>query len=153
MADVLIRDTTLRDVVDLANNLRVADRAEMAAYGHTEPIGALTRSAVSSMMCWSAFIDGELAAILGCAPINIIGGVGSPWMMGTPVLDRHQRILVRHTPGYIARMLAVFPHLVNFVHTENTTSVRWLRRLGFTLHEAAPYGALGAPFHKFEMRA
>lgn len=153
MADVLIRDTTLRDVVGLANNLRIADRAEMAAYGHTEPIEALSRSVVSSVMCWSAFIDGELAAILGCAPINIIGGVGSPWMMGTPVLDRHQRVLVRHTPGYIARMLAVFPHLVNFVHTENTTSVRWLRRLGFTLHEAAPYGALGAPFHKFEMRA
>jgi hypothetical protein len=30
--------------------------------------------------------------------------------------------------------------------------VRWLRRLGFTLHEAVPYGALGEPFHPFEMR-
>ena len=153
MADVLIRDTALPDVVALAQNLRDADRAEMAAYGHHEPLDPLVRSVTSSMFCWSVFIDGELAAILGCAPINLIGGVGSPWMMGTPVLERHQRVLVRQTPVYISRMLRVFPHLVNFVHTENTTSVRWLRRMGFTLHEAAPYGALGAPFHKFEMRA
>lgn len=153
MAEILIRETALRDVVTLAQNLRDADRAEMAAYGHDDPLGPLTRSVTSSMMCWSAFADGELGAIMGCTPLNLIGGVGSPWMMGTPVLDRHQRVLVRQTPVYISRMLRVFPHLVNFVHTENTTSVRWLRRLGFTLHEAAPYGALGAPFHKFEMRA
>jgi hypothetical protein len=50
-------------------------------------------------------------------------------------------------------MLKAFPHLVNFVHAKNTTSVRWLRRLGFTLHEAVPYGALGEPFHPFELRA
>jgi hypothetical protein len=43
--------------------------------------------------------------------------------------------------------------LVNFVHAENTTSVRWLRRLGFTVHEAQAFGALGEPFHPFEMRA
>jgi hypothetical protein len=105
------------------------------------------------VLCWSGFVDGELAAILGVAPINMLTGIGSPWMLGTPVLDRHQRVLVRSTPEYIGRMLKAFPHLVNFVHAQNTTSVRWLRRLGFSLDEAAPFGALGEPFHRFEMRA
>jgi hypothetical protein len=50
-------------------------------------------------------------------------------------------------------MLQVFPHLINFVHAENRTSVRWLRRLGFTVHPVMPYGRLGEPFHPFEMRA
>jgi hypothetical protein len=74
-------------------------------------------------------------------------------MLGTPVLNASSRILVRKTPEYIAQMLKAFPHLVNFVHAENTTSVRWLRRLGFTVHEAQAFGALGEPFHPFEMRA
>ena len=105
------------------------------------------------MLCWSAFVDGELACIIGAAPVSVISGIGSPWMLGTPVLDANRRVLVRKTPDYIRQMLKAFPHLVNYVHAENATSVRWLRRLGFILHEAAPFGALGEAFHRFEMRA
>jgi hypothetical protein len=106
-----------------------------------------------SVLCWSAFADGDLSCIIGVAPVSIMSGVGSPWMLGTPVLDANSRVLVRRTPAYIARMLRAFPHLVNFVHADNATSVRWLRRLGFTLHPTEPYGARGEMFHKFELRA
>lgn len=152
MAKIEIRETTINDVVELARNLRAADAAEMRAYGHDDYLPHLTRSALHSMLCWSAFADGKLACIIGVAPLSVMSGVGSPWMMGTHVLDQHQRVLVRRTPEYISKMLNAFPHLVNYVHAQNTTSVRWLRRLGFTLHDAQPYGALGEPFHKFEMR-
>lgn len=154
MADVQIRETALRDVADLAINLRAADAREIRAYGHQQEVmPALIDSALRSTLCWTATIDGEVAAILGCTPLSLLSGQGSPWMMGTPVLDRHSRILVRHTPGYIARMLAVFPHLVNYVHAENATSIRWLRRLGFTVYPPVPYGAPGEIFHPFELRA
>ena len=152
MADVLIRPTQAGDVEILAANLREQDLAETGAYGHADPLPGLRRSVAHSMLCWSAFADGELACIIGVAPLSVLGGIGSPWMMGTPVLDAHSRVLVRRTPEYIAKMLKAFPHLVNHVHAENTTSVRWLKRLGFTLHKAEPFGALGAPFHKFEMK-
>lgn len=153
MADVLIRPTEPGDVELLIANLRPADLAECQAYGRPDIGAGIRASAKRSMLCWSGFIDGELAAILGAAPIDMLAGIGSPWMLGTPVLDRHQRVLVRSTPTYISEMLKAFPHLVNFVHAKNTTSVRWLRRLGFTLHEAVPFGPLGEPFHPFEMRA
>ncbi len=153
MADVDIRDTTVKDVAVLAARMRASDRREVAAYGHTDVMRAVTSSVANSVLCWSAFIDDELAAILGAAPLSVMGGVGSPWMLGTDVLTRHSRVLVSQTPAYIDRMLVAFPHLLNFVHAENTTSVRWLRRLGFTIHPAMPFGELGAPFHKFEMRA
>lgn len=153
MADVLIRSTEPEDVELLAANLRQADLAECYAYGHTDQLPGLRQSAACSVLCWSGFVDGELAAIIGVTPVSVMGGIGSPWMMGTPVLDRHSRILVRRTPDYIGRMLTAFPHLVNHVHAKNVTSVRWLRRLGFTLHEAEPYGARGELFHRFEMRA
>jgi len=153
VAEVLIRRTEPGDAEHLGTQLRPADAHEVRAYGHTDLVLACQRSVAHSVLCWSAFINGELAAILGCAPVSLVSGIGSPWMLGTPVLDAHARILVRSTPGYIAQMLKAFPHLVNHVHTENVTSVRWLRRLGFTVHEAQPFGALGEPFHPFEMRA
>ena len=153
MAEALIRPTEPGDAALLIANLRAADRAECQAYGQSDIAAGIEASVRRSILCWSGWVDGELAAILGVAPVNVLTGMGSPWMLGTPVLDRHQRVLVRSTPEYIARMLKAFPHLVNFVHARNTTSVRWLRRLGFTLHEAVPFGPLGEPFHPFEMRA
>ena len=153
MVDVHIRPTEPGDAAILATQLRPQDLAECRAYGREDIASGVEASARRSLLCWSAFIDGDLAAILGVAPLDIVNGLGSPWMLGTPVLDRHQRILVRSTPEYIGKMLKAFPHLVNFVHAKNTTSVRWLHRLGFTLHAAQPLGPLGEPFHRFEMRA
>jgi hypothetical protein len=153
VADVLIRPTEPGDAHTLYQNLRLPDLVECQAYGRADIQAGIESSVRRSVLCWTGLVDGELAAIIGVAPIDMLAGVGSPWMLGTPVLDRHSRVLVRRTPDYIGRMLNAFPHLVNFVHAKNTTSVRWLRRLGFTLHEAVPYGALGEPFHPFEMKA
>ena len=153
MAEVLIRPTEPGDAAQLFAHLRATDLAECQAYGRGDTAAGIEASVHRSALCWTGLIDGELAAILGCAPINMLTGIGSPWMLGTPVLDAHQRVLVRETPEYIARMLKAFPHLVNFVHAKNTTSVRWLRRLGFSLSEPAPFGPLGEPFHRFEKRA
>jgi hypothetical protein len=132
--------------------MRASDVHEMHAGGHHDMHHVVENSVAHSLLCWSAFADGELGCIIGCAPVSILSGIGSPWMLGTPVLDQHSRVLVRQTPRYIAKMLEAFPHLLNFVHQDNITSVRWLRRLGFVLSAAAPYGPLGEPFHKFEMR-
>lgn len=153
MADVLIRPTQPGDAAILAANLRTSDLAECMAYGKDDIETRIESSVRRSVLCWTGLVDGELAAIIGVAPINLLSGIGSPWMLGTPVLDRHSRVLVRLTPAYIARMQSAFPHLANFVHVDNRTSVRWLRRLGFTLHEAVPYGVNGELFYPFEMRA
>lgn len=152
-AEVLIRPTEPGDAARLFANLRPSDLAECQAYGQADIGAGIEASVRRSALCWTGLVDGEVAAILGVAPLNILTGMGSPWMLGTPLVDRYQRVLVRSTPEYIARMLKAFPHLVNFVHARNTTSVRWLRRLGFTLHEAVPFGPLGEPFHPFELRA
>ncbi len=148
---ILIRPAEPDDALLLGANMRPADIAEVRACGH-EPLEAARRSVAQSLLCWSAFADGELCCIFGVAPISLVSGIGSPWMLGTPLLDAQSRVLVRLTPRYIAKMLKAFPHLVNHVHAENTTSVRWLKRLGFTLREAAPFGALGEAFHRFEMK-
>lgn len=153
MAEIEIRPTRPEDVDALVDNLRASDLAECQAYGDRDIRGGIQSSVARSLLCWTGLADGEVGSIMGCAPISVVSGVGSPWMLGTPLLDKHSRILVRRTPEYIAQMLIAFPHLMNFVHARNKTSVRWLRALGFTLHDAVPYGARGELFHPFELRA
>lgn len=153
MADIVIRPTEPGDAEILFDNLRASDLAECEAYGDEDVFECIRSSVARSVLCWTGLADGKLGAIIGVTPVSVLGGIGCPWMLGTPVLDANSRVLVRRTPRYIAAMLEAFPHLVNYVHAKNTTSVQWLRRLGFILHPAEPYGALGEPFHKFEMKA
>lgn len=152
MADVLIRPTQPGDAEILFANLRDSDRAECEAYG--EDVLELIRSSVArSTLCWTGFVRGALGAVIGVTQLAGAPGFGVPWMLGTPVLDTNSRVLVRLTPYYIDLMLAAYPHLTNFVHAKNTTSVRWLRTLGFTLHGAEPFGPFNEPFHRFERHA
>lgn len=153
MDEVLIRETVTDDAVRLLGQLRDADRRECLAYGLDDYEEGIRSSVTSSVLCWSAFdAAGNLLAVFGVAPVSVMTGVGCPWMLGTDRLGRHSRDLMRICPGYIGRMLGLFPHLTNHVHAGNTTSVRWLKRLGFRLHKPAPYGLLGEPFHRFDLR-
>lgn len=149
---IQIHATQPGDAAELFANLRPSDLCECQAYGAADIKAGIEESVARSLLCWTVRADGALVCIMGAGTVSLLGGVGSPWMLATPLIARHQRVLVRVTPPYIGRMLEVFPHLVNYVHAGNTTSVHWLRRLGFSLHEAAPFGALGETFHRFEMK-
>jgi hypothetical protein len=153
VVDVLIRQAVIEDAQELYANMRQNDLDECNALGPHDIQRSIERSIRSSTLCWSLIIDGKLAAVFGVGVISVLTGIGSPWLLGTSVLDRHPRVLVRNTAPYIGAILRAFPHLINFVHARNTRSVHWLRRLGFTLHPPEPYGELGELFHRFEMRA
>lgn len=157
MAEITIFRATLADADELYAHLRPADRAECEAYGKPSVEDGIQDSVKdSSGFCWTARREGALMAVFGVAPIAFTGqwgGFGSPWMLGTPLLDRHPRILQRLAPEYVQIMLKAFPHLMNFVHAKNTRSVRWLKRLGFHLHAPELYGTRGELFHRFEMHA
>lgn len=144
---------TAADVDELAANMRNQDIDECLAAGLDDLRATVADGVRRSTMCWTARADGKLLAIFGCAPMgSLLSGVGTPWLLGTPELPRRRRILTAYARPYIDRMLSSFPHLVNVVHARNTVSSSWLRRMGFSLHPAAPYGPHGEPFHLFEMK-
>ena len=147
------RQPTEDDIRELVANMRPLDVAECNAGGVTDLLGCVVEGVRHSSPCWTATVDGKVAAILGARPIgSLITPVAAVWLLGTPVLTKHHRALARHAPRYIRAMLNAYPHLVNFVHAENAPAVRFLRHAGFTLHEPVPYGPHGALFHPFEMR-
>lgn len=150
---------TERDVVELGDTMRLADREELAACGEYDTHDVVRRCVAGAALTWSASDDGGLLCILGVSPLRpalLLEDIGTPWLLGTFRLfergsvSAHRRSLVTDSRAYIALMLARFPTLVNFVHAENKRSTRWLASLGFTLAPAAPYGPFGAPFHRFE---
>lgn len=154
MADVCLRAPRAGDAEYLAPRLRRADVVECHAVGVTDLEQALRAGLERSVLAWVAEVDGEPVAALGVAPIDgLMGDRGAAWMLGTDLVTRHQWALMRLAPGYIERMLSAFSHLLNFVHADNHAAVRWLKRMGFTVHPAQPHGPHGALFHFFEMKA
>lgn len=137
----------------LARNLRQRDRDEVEASVGSDIVGAI-RAAMdaSGDLCWAVDdSQGHLAWIIGCAAV--CPGLGSPWLLGTDLATAMPGVLTKLTKGHIAEMLTVYPQLVNFVDARNADSVRWLARLGFTIHDPVPYGVAGLPFHRFTMGA
>jgi hypothetical protein len=144
------------DINYLADNLRRQDAEEILAAGHVDARTAIVESVNRSMWCYAAHTPDGLAAIFGLAPLpgtSVLDPRGVPWLLGTDLIVKHRRALVRLAPGYIRRMLGTHPHLVNLVHARNTMAVRWLQSAGFELGPAQPIRLTGEPFRYFEMRA
>lgn len=133
--------------------MRAADRVEVWACGYDDLHKAVTQSLSMSTHSAALLVEGRLAMVLGVTPLSLVTGSGSPWALGTDLVQAHRRALIRLVPAYIRTMLRAYPHLENHVHTENAVAVGWLRRAGFTLEAPAPYGPRGALFHRFTMDA
>ena len=118
----------------LAIAMRAMDRLEAGAFGMT-PEKALRHGLVSSLWALTATVDGEPHAMMGVSPLNMIEGVGAPWMLGSERIYRHARDLARHGPGIIAEMRAGFERLENVVHIGNHRALRFLRHFGWTISE------------------
>ena len=87
--------------------------------------------------------------MFGVAPVSVLGGVGSPWLIGTGAIADVSRQFVRECRGYVDQMHNVYPELVNFVDTRNAASIRWLRWLGFEIQDPVEFGINGEMFHPF----
>lgn len=150
--DVQFRAATEDDIRHLHDNMRKADWDEVeAATG--DVMRALLASFRTSNWAEACVINGELACVIGLAPLRgLLGRVAAPWMLGTPVIDRNRSVLINESKRYRDRMLSEYPHLLNCVDARNKKSIRWLRWLGFTIYPAKPYGDAQIPFHLFEMK-
>lgn len=144
---------TIEHIIAIGPYIREADRCEVYAGRLATVDDALIDGLIVSSECWVGLIDDEPACVFGVSPISIIGGIGSPWLLGTDTLALHALPFLRRNKRYLHRMLKIYPTLVNYVDARNTVAIAWLEWLGFTLGEAEPWGALQMPFKKLEMKA
>lgn len=141
--------------MDVARNLRAADRFELQATEGRHP----------QIACISAFVESDVA-------IGIEGDDGQPcglagvnghfiWMLGTDALTgtpSHRRQLARGARGWIDSLVhdrmqssgVVLLH--NWVCAKNLESVRWLKSLGFEVFPPEPHGPSCQLFHYFRLK-
>ena len=151
---VEIRPVEPGDVERMLREMRSVDRIEAVAFGFEIERG-LRDSIAASHFARAALVNSQLLAIGGCSRhphSTVLAPIGAPWLVGTDAITRYPGVLQREARRYIGAMLEVYPHLANVVHAENRTAIRWLKRLGFTIHPPlrVPTGAL---FHPFDLRA
>lgn len=135
----------------IAARMRTADREEVLAASGRSPLAALAYSFRKSSCCWTAVIDGRPELMWGVGDINILAGVGAPWLLGTDAVEENFRVFLRVSSNWPAQLLQRYSVLRNFVDARNTVSVRWLEWLGFQLLD--PVEFRGHQFRLFEMRA
>lgn len=131
-------------------NLRPGDAAEIAALGVTKEEG-LRKSLDRSLWAETYFVDGEPAAIMGVVLPCLLGRTASPWLMTSPLVEREWNFFLRHCRIKVGEMLAEWDVLMNYVHADYRSAVRWLRWLRFTIDPPLPIAPQGALFHRFHM--
>ena len=148
MSRIAIIPAHVDHVPVLARAMRGADRAEVAALGHT-PAGALELSLRAAAEAWTGTVDDEPAVMFGVADLG--EGIGEPWLLGTERVVRHQVAFLRRNRAYVDRLLMPgrWSTLRNRVDSRNEVSLRWLSWLGFVLGPAEPWGPRHLPFHPF----
>jgi hypothetical protein len=137
----------------IAQHMRAADREEVWASGRWSPPSALRASAALSSMIRVGTVDGVPACVFGVSPASLLLGKGTPWLLGTDLVEAHAVAFLRRNKPVVAEMLARYPYLSNRVDARNIQSIRWLKWLGFTFYPAEPFGPDGRAFHLFDMRA
>lgn len=149
---MIIRHTDVVDAAELAQVLRLEDRAEVfALLGPVDPIhgavGSLLHGLATAREAWTARDDaGQIICMAGVSPFSLIGPTGVPWVLGSDLVRHHRRAFMVESRRLVARWLAWFGSLRNVVDARYAASIRWLRWLGF---EVGPVFSLAhGRFHR-----
>jgi len=138
-------------VREIAGRMRQADRDEVFAASGKCPASALSISYRRSSMRMTGLVDGRPEVMFGVADLNVLAGVGAPWLLGTSAVDENYVAFLRRSVSWRNQLSARYPVLRNFVDMRNRASVRWLRWLGFSILD--PIDINGHEFRLFEMRS
>jgi len=146
-----IREIEDGDIAVLVRNMRKHDVQEVNAATRMGVRNAVETSVNLSTYAKTGLVNDELVCMWGVCPISLISSSGSPWMLGTDLIEKKQRIFLRRSKPWLEDIKKGYKTLENHVDERNTLSVRWLKWLGFEMNKAEPYGVNGELFHKFTM--
>ena len=145
--DVKIYPSTYEDALYLAANMREMDKMEVAATDGKDPLSVLEDTLGLPGEHLTAWHGDEIIAMFGC--VDALNGVGVPWMLGTDNLPNHGKAIMTLAPQYVGKWSQQYETLHNFVAQKNSVAVRWLKRIGFEMHEVHNFG--GLTFLRFSM--
>ena len=150
---IKIEPTTHDSLYAVANYMRFEDRREVYDAMGLKPYEALLASHKVSRDTFTFWDDWKPLCCVGLRTFSLTGGVASPWMLTTHHLLDHPRELLVYSKRATDRWAEQYTLLVNHVDARYTKAVNWVKKLGFEIYPAEPYGFSGLPFHRVERRS
>lgn len=150
--DLQILEATREHALELAGRMRAEDAAEVLASGGYSPIEALEAAMAHSTISGTLLIRGEVAAMFGLSAMPDDPSVGVPWLLTGEPVQRSPKAFFKACRPVLDLMLEHFPVLYQQVDSRYGAAKRWLKRLGFEIQPAAPFGVAGLPFHPVFLR-
>ncbi len=148
---ITITAPTAAHIAYIVDHLRKLDAEEVRAATGQEANVQIHKAVQRAGRHFCALVDDTPIALYGVADMNGFSKIGSPWLVGTDAIHTHSKAFLRQSKRQFTELAHGYDYLVNMVDARNKPSIDWLKWLGFTLYEAAPYGPYGTPFHKFDM--
>lgn len=144
-------------IVRVGERLRSQDRRELAA---TAGMGAVTPEQWVRESVEASDWPGECHAIqnahgtpLGLFGVSLAEEHPKIWLLATDGLfatEPNRRQFIRGGKPWVDLCVRRYGSVSNWVFSANVGSIRWLKKLGFTVHEPQPVGAGLQLFSYFE---
>lgn len=141
-------DMTHEHIEDIASIARQADINELWSQCAMTLRDALRMSLELSTIARVGRADGVAGVAYGVVDRREHGG--QIWMVGTTLIDRHQRGFLENSRREVDEFRQCYDRLWNYVDVRNRRAVRWLEWLGFTLHGPMAHGPFQRPFYFFD---
>ncbi len=135
----------------IADDIRDIDALEVEITSGVAPMPGIVKSVKASCMSAVVCAGDTPLAVMGLVKKGTLSNTGVPWLLASNTAMLHRKSFLLESPPVIQEMLNVCPNLVNWVHSDNIASIRWLRWLGFTIDPAKPVNSNGDLFHRFHM--
>lgn len=151
MKTLNIRKSIQSDILPIAHNMRDMDVKEIWDSHRSSPYNALRRGLKTKGNTWTIIVNGIPVGMVGVVERTLLSDTGTPWLLGTDVLTDDTKLFLKISKIVLKKMSQGYKMLENYESVENTASLRWLKKLGFTIGEEIK-GITGVSFRRFYMK-
>lgn len=144
-----LKITTSKHISELYRYLRVSDLIELKAAAGFVAECLITDSVQKSVWVKTAVSEkGQTMAIGGLVPLPDQSKKAAVWMLGTSLVAKHKAAFAFLPQEVIkAAQELGFREIFNYVLEQNSISLRWLEKNGFTIGNKIKFGAEQKKFY------
>lgn len=136
----------------LAPKLRDIDVREIKVANPDTSVKELLRMCVEgSTDTWAIVDNKSCIALFGIRDMENNSGI--PWMLSSPeFFTKYYRRFIKETPDYLEKLWGTKTYLFNYISKDNSTSIKWLTKLGFTIYSEKPIEFNNEVFYYFDAK-
>lgn len=136
------------DAESLCEALRDIDELEITSMGGT-PREALLEAFEGGMIYTAKDKAGKVVCMFGSGDSEYEKGSGVVWMLGSPLVEKYKKDVIRLTKRFVNKITSPYKKVYNFIHKDNSKSIRWLEWCGFNIDKSEKHEFGGESFYFF----